>query len=611
MPVLELESRALDLAPRSIDDKARTVDMVISTGAGVGRGAFRELLAIDGVDASRPNIPLLDAHRQDSTLERVLGRVIDIRKEKGALVATVRFAGTPAGKTAFEAVRNGDFSSISVGYSVDHFEDRVDPRSGETVRTVLKWTLHEVSLVPVAADAGAQIRSPHVPETVTVAPAPANPEQVQTPPETQTRSHPTAQNRAETNSEIRAIAETFGLGGDFANRHIDAESALDEVRREAFQTVQSRSRNTPLVTVMAVHDASPEETAHRMGEAIYARSVPSHQLSEPARQYAYMTTLDMARSCLAMRSISHTGLSPADTVTRALQTTSDFPAIFADTANRSLRRGYEAAPQTLKMVARQTTAKDFRAKTGIQLGEAPTLEKVNEAGEYKYGSFAEAKESYAIDTYGKIVGLSRKAMVNDDLGAFVDLAGKFGVAAAEFEAQFLVDLLESNAGLGPTMDDAKALFHADHGNLAAAGAAIADTTLSAARLAMRTQTGLSGTRINVTPRYLLVPADLETTGEKLLATIQPTKASDVNPFGGKLDLLVEARLSDAARWFVAADPAQIDGLEYAYLQGEEGPQTETRAGFEVDGIEVKVRLDFGAAFMDWRSWYCNPGDSGE
>lgn len=608
MPLLDLECRALDLAPRSINEKDRTVDMVISTGAGVWRGAFREVLSLDGVDASRANIPLLDAHRQDSTLERVLGRVVEIKRNKGALIATVRFANTPAGKTAFDAVRDGDFSSVSIGYSVETFDDRVDPKTGETVRTVTGWTLHEVSLVPVPADAGAQIRSPHVPETATQANAPANPEQVQTPPEQQTRTHTLTQNRAETNREIRAIAETFGLGNDFANRHIDADTALDEVRREAFGTVQSRSRNTPLVTVTTVHDASPEETAQRMGEAIYARSVPSHQLSDPARQYVNMTTLDMARSVLSMRGLSTTGLSPADTITRALHSTSDFPAIFADTANRSMRRGYDAAPQTLKTVARQTTARDFRAKTGIQLGEAPTLEKVNENGEYKYGSFAEAKESYAIDTYGKIVGLSRKAMVNDDLGAFVDLAGKFGMAAAEFEAQFLVSLLESNSYLGPTMDDTKALFHADHGNLAGSGAVIGDTTLAAARLAMRKQTGLSGKPINVTPKFVLVPPELETTAEKVLASIQPTKSTDVNPFGGKFDLLVEARLSDAARWYVAADAGQIEGLEYAYLQGEEGPQTETRAGFEVDGIEVKVRLDFGAAFMDWRGWYCNPGD---
>ncbi|WP_245542173.1 hypothetical protein [Rubellimicrobium thermophilum] len=36
-------------------------------------------------------------------------------------------------------------------------------------------------------------------------------------------------------------------------------------------------------------------------------------------------------------------------------------------------------------------------------------------------------------------------------------------------------------------------------------------------------------------------------------------------------------------------------------------QVETRAGFEVDGIEVRARLDFGAGWVDWRSWVRNPG----
>lgn len=598
MSLLELEKRAHDVTPGTVNEKKRTVEMVISTGSAVSRGHYIETLDLDGVNTSRPNIPLLDAHRQDSTLERVLGRVTAIRQDGGQLIAKVRFATTPAGQIAFEAVRNGDFSSVSIGYSVEDSEDSIDPETGDVVRTVLAWTLHEVSLVPVPADAGAQTRSRHMPVNKTKGKPPAQTQKVVTEPGTLTR--------AETNVEIRSIAEIFDLGADFANEHIDAESPLENVRALAAQAVQNR-QNTPLVPVTTVHDPSPEETAERMGEAIFARSVPSHKLSDPARPYVHMTTLDMARHALQARSISITGLSPNDTITRALHSTSDFPAIFADTANRALRRGYDAAPQTLKRIARQTTAKDFRAKTGIQLGEAPTLEKVNEAGEYKYGSFAEASESYAIDTYGKIVGLSRKAMVNDDLGAFVDLAGKFGTASAEFEAQFLVDLLVLNSGIGPTMADTKALFHADHSNLAGSGAAPDATTLGAARLAMRKQTGLSGKPINVTPRFMLVPPELETIAEQILAAIQPTKSADVNPFGGKLELLVEARLADTGRWYVVADPAQVEGLEYAYLQGEEGPQTETRAGFEVDGIEVKVRLDFGAAFMDWRSWYTNEG----
>ena len=63
----------------------------------------------------------------------------------------------------------------------------------------------------------------------------------------------------------------------------------------------------------------------------------------------------------------------------------------------------------------------------------------------------------------------------------------------------------------------------------------------------------------------------------------------------------------ATRWYLIADLAQIDGLEFAYLAGAPGPQIETQAGFRIDGIETKVRLDYGAGFVDWRGWYANPG----
>jgi hypothetical protein len=81
---------------------------------------------------------------------------------------------------------------------------------------------------------------------------------------------------------------------------------------------------------------------------------------------------------------------------------------------------------------------------------------------------------------------------------------------------------------------------------------------------------------------------------------------DVNPFSGKLSLVVEPRLAGAA-WYLAADPGEIDGLEYAYLEGQEGPYIETERGFEIDGLRVKVRVDFGAGFVDWRGWFKNPG----
>lgn len=429
------------------------------------------------------------------------------------------------------------------------------------------------------------------------------------PPETQTAAAPATPppapaTRADCNAEIRALIQTACLSRDLADHLIDRDASVEDARA----AIRHSELAAPRPTVQVIREADqPDAFVRAAGEALYARQHPAHQLSEPARPWAYASTLDLARESLRRARQDATGWNAEETIRRALHTTSDFPALLTEGANRTLREGYDPAEAVLKTVARQTTAKDFRAKTKLQLGEMPLPAKINEHGEYKYGSRAEATESYAIDRYGVIFSISGKALVNDDLGAFTDLTGQAGKGAAEFEAQFLTDLVVGAAGAGPVMADGKPVFHADHGNLASSGAAVDATTLSAARLAMRRQTSLAGRPINVTPTFLLVPPELETKAEQAIAAIQPIESDAVNPFAGKLKLLVEARLTNATRWYLIGDPARFEGLEYAYLQGAEGPQVETRAGFEVDGLEVKVRLDFGAAFLDWRPWYMNAG----
>ena len=235
------------------------------------------------------------------------------------------------------------------------------------------------------------------------------------------------------------------------------------------------------------------------------------------------------------------------------------------------------------------------------MSEGSGLEKVNEAGEFKRGTFTEGKESYKLATYGKIFGITRQALVNDDLGAFADIPAQLARTAGAFEADTLAAVVAAN----PLLADGKAVFHADHGNLLTA-ATLDAAALGIARKAMRAQVGLAGELISVTPRFLVVGPDQETAGEQVLASIAAAKVADVNPFSGKLELVVEPRLTGKG-WFLAATPGEVDGLEFCYLEGEEGPQIESRAGFDVDGLEVKCRLDFAAAFVDYRGWVKNPG----
>lgn len=418
--------------------------------------------------------------------------------------------------------------------------------------------------------------------------------------------------RAAVNAEIRSIARVAGLDQTWIDGHIDSGSDADTARRAAFDALASRSNTAPIRTEqvrveMGENHDSPEARCRAMAEALYARITPSHNLSEPARRYAYATPVDMAKELLTLRGHATLGLSPASLVTRALHTTSDFPLILGDTVGRVLRAAYQAAPSGIRLLGRQTTAKDFRTVSKVMLGEAPILEKLSEHGEIRAGTLAESREAYRVETFARKIGISRQVLVNDDLGAFTDLARRMGQAAAETEARLLVNLLEANSGSGPTLADGKALFDGSHGNRASKGAAISDDSLSAARLALRTQKGLTDLVVRVTPKYLLVPPHLETEAERWLATVAPTKALDVNPFSQVLTMVVEPRLSSASRWYVTADPNEIDGLEYAYLSGNEGPQVVSQAGWDVDGVEIRVILDFGAGFVDHRGWYMNQG----
>jgi hypothetical protein len=299
------------------------------------------------------------------------------------------------------------------------------------------------------------------------------------------------------------------------------------------------------------------------------------------------------------------GLSREAILERAMHTTTEFPNLLTGVGNRTLRAAYELAASPLKLLSRQTTAPDFRPISRLQIGDVGALQPLTESGEIKSVTRAEAKESYALETAGAMFSISRKALVNDDLGAFADWARVAGRQASEYETKVLLTLLESN----PVMQDGKALFHTDHGNLAATPQAFDDTNaVSDARKALRLMKGLDGvTPIAAAPKYILVHPDRETEAEKFLAEINATTTEDVNPFSGKLQLLVEPRLTSEGAWYVFADAAQLPCFEHAYLSGAQGPQIASREGWNVLGMEMRVVLDFGAGAIDWRGAYKVPG----
>jgi Mu-like prophage major head subunit gpT len=583
-----LEMREAISRPTTFNAETRTIEAVIATATPVLRhdqhGEFFEVLDPAGLDLDGSRgASVLDAHRQEDGIDSIIGTLDAVRVAGSEVIGTIRFSARPEIASVVDDIRSGIIASMSAGYLVDEWREGTDAQ-GRRTKTATKWRIREASFVPVGADPNARTRS----ELLRPGPGQSN-------------------GRAAINRSIRDLCTRAGIAQHVVDDLIDNGASIEAARGVVLDQLVTRGR----VNIMTAHNAetidNPQVFVRAAGEALHHRVAPSFQPSAQARQYLNQRIPDLARECLRRRGESVVGLGGPELVTRALHTTSDFPLILADTVGRTLRASYAAAPSGIRQLARETTAADFRTKHRLMFDSSGvTLEKVNEHGEFKSGTMAEGEETYAISTFGRIFGITRQALVNDDVGAFTDLARRLGNAAAAFEAQSLADLLVQGAGLGPLMKDGQRLFHTTHGNVAGTGAAPSETTLSAARLAMRKQTGLGGGLIDVTPFAVLVPSDLETTTEKVLSAIQAAKTDDVNPFTS-LRLVVEPRFTSATRWYTVANPATADGLEFAYLAGATGPQVESQAGFKVDGVEIRVRLDWGAGFIDHRGWYTNAG----
>ncbi|MCJ7871491.1 Mu-like prophage major head subunit gpT family protein [Phaeobacter sp. J2-8] len=359
----------------------------------------------------------------------------------------------------------------------------------------------------------------------------------------------------------------------------------------------------PVSSDVTFRGSSGVTRADAMADGLMARMVAGH-VPTHGREFANMRLDEMAQLSAGGNYLR--GRRNASMFGGAMGT-DDFGSALAIASNKVLLQAYEASESQIKRASREIEAPDFRPINSVRVSGGVELGKVKENGEFTAGTITDAGEAFVIETYGKIFTLTRQAIVNDDLGAFEQSATMFGQGAALTEARIFATLLEMNSGAGPVMSDTVNLFDAAHGNLASSGGALSISTLSAARTAMRRQKGLAGEAIRVDPAMLIVPPELETVAEQLVAEIAATTTDESNPFTAKLTVLADAHLTDEDAWYIAALPGRPDGLQHAYLSGTTGPQIFTREGFETDASEFKVRLDFGAGFVDHRAWYKNPG----
>ncbi|WP_065890654.1 prohead protease/major capsid protein fusion protein [Pseudomonas sp. 35 E 8] len=644
--------------PDTVDIESRTVELVWTTGAKGRRwswdvGSYMEELEVSDtavrLDRLNNGAPLLGVHNQYE-LRAVLAVVEKAWIADGLGHALVRFSKREDADVVFRDVIDGILRNVSVGYAVHRYELIEEEDDKLPTYRAVDWEPLEISLVPIGFDDGAKVRSAKTPAEYTgdrfktvfeVREATTPPDQpaavantiegTQMPTEEEQRAAEDTLRREAAEGErkrsltIRTMARKVGLDDeavveDLIARGVsvsDASAALIDAVAERQNKDQPQTRNSQPTTVNGGQDvAILNAKRSAMQNALLHRCDATVKLEDAGREFRGMRLVDMAREFVEMAGGNARGMTPQELARAALgcdrqavraagmHSTSDFPLLLGSTVNRTLRDAYTNAPQTWRPLGRPTTVPDFRAVTRAALGDIAALEQVKEHGEYKYGTLSEDGAPIKVAKFGKIIAITWETIVNDDLGALTRIPAALGNAAAATESNVVWALLLGN----PTFTDGVPFYDAGHANLAASGGAINTTTLAAARAAMRKQKSKAGEFLNLAPEYLVVGPDKELEAYQFTSSnYVPAKNADINDVrNASLTVIVDARIT-GNQWYLFAAPGSIDTFEYAYLEGEQGVFTETREGFEVDGMEIKARLVFGAAWIDYRGAYKNPG----
>lgn len=306
--------------------------------------------------------------------------------------------------------------------------------------------------------------------------------------------------------------------------------------------------------------------------------------------------------------------------------TTDFAGIVANVANKAILAGWEEAGTTYRQWCRIGSVNDFRRANRTGLSGMDILDKIPERAEYKYGDASDRTEYLTAANYGKLFSISRAAILADDIGAFTTIPRRMGRAADLTVNKTVIDLLCSASGAGPTLNqDSIALFDtATHVNyVTSSGGAPSVARLEVGRSAMARQTDPNNSMpLNITPKYLLVPSALTSTAKVLVAsekdplglTSATGGAQAPNPFYNQLTVISEPYLDDSSHtkgttaWYLLGDQNMHDTFEVAFVGGQQSPYLESRDGWSVDGVEYKVRIEFGVAALDYRAMFRNDGD---
>jgi phage head maturation protease len=326
-----------------------------------------------------------------------------------------------------------------------------------------------------------------------------------------------------------------------------------------------------------------------------------------------MSVKQLLVECMKMDGIPYSRGFDNETIRAAFSSVS-LPGILSNVANKKLLQSYEAQPVIATKLCGTGDLNDFKENDRFRLTDVGDLLPVAPDGEIKDGGLIEESAKNQLETYGKKFCLTRKMIINDDLGAFMKVPTAMGNRAARLIDQLFFSRLLKN----PAQTDGKALFHTGHKNLltGAASALSADSIKKAIQMYLD-QTDADGQPISVEPRYLLVPTALKHLAVELTqgATLIMAGGSD-NVVRPALNVLADENLqvvsspylansayegNSAAAWYLFGAPGQVDTFEIGFLNGKRTPTVERgETDFNTLGMWFRVYFDLGVREQDFR-----------
>lgn len=608
-----------------VDTDSRTVELSFSSETPYGRWFGDEILCHDEecINLERFNNGLgtvLFNHDRDA----VVGHVEKVWLEDNRGKALARFDTDEQSETIFQKVQSGTLQGVSVGYAIYRYEVLEDEDTKSTngrfngpAYVVTDWEPLEISIVSVPADptVGVGRSAEEIHTSIDTQEDNTRMDQEKTlevqevkstePVETgltQADLQKAMEQERKRTSEITALFRDFDVEG--ADEAIVMGVSVDEARAMVMDQLRARNKG---VSVTMGEAESDKFRAAAQDAVLMAAGIPVADAAPGANELRGYSMIELARESLQRENVKANFGDNMELARQAINSTSTFPAIMSNLANKSVMTGFNEAETTFQIWAGKGSNRDFKEAARVALSEAGNLELVPEGGQFQQDFLGEASARTKVATYGKLFSLTRQAIINDDLGLFSKIATKYGSAAKRLVNKMVYAQLTGNV----KMQDNIALFDTKHGNVAGTGEALSVKAIAKAITAMRRQKGITGdATLNITPKYLVVPPELEMVAYQIVnstAAVDGVNSGVVNPYKGRFVVVADAELTDPDAWYLVADATQHDTIEVTYLNGVETPRLETRQGFDVDGIEYKVAFDCGVSALDFRGVYKNAG----